>query len=195
MRKRVAENAITLLSKTDANFFPLVPQSKIAYLGIGISAPNAMANMMRSVYNADLHFIDLAGNGSQLEALKKKLLAQYQYLVIGVHNISRTPANNFGISKEVVSFIREVEQQKSSFIFLFGNAYAAKNWCDAKNLAVAYENDSIVHGTAIEMLQGKIPFRGTTPVTICEKYPFGFGIKNADELESRKKKVLHKLIP
>ena len=80
------------------------------------------------------------------------------------------------MSKEAVNFISSIQQKTNSITFLFGNAYAAKNWCNAKNLVVCYEDDAIVQSVAVEMLKGNLPFKGTLPVTICEKYPFGFGI-------------------
>ena len=188
MRKKVAENAITLLAKKDEAFLPVSGQ-RIAYLGVGISEDNTISARMKADHNADVFFLGLSPKTSDnLNELKTKL-SKYQKVVVGVHNINRTPANNFGISKETAAFINELDKQQNIFIFLFGNAYAAKNWCNAGNLAVAYENDSVVHETAMDLLQGKIPFRGTVPVSICEKFPFGSGILNTGETENSKKKV------
>ncbi|RYG54513.1 MAG: serine hydrolase, partial [Chitinophagaceae bacterium] len=101
MRRKVAENAITLLAKKDNVFFPLHTKDKIAYVGVGLKAPNAFAKGLKDANNADLYYLNLSGNNAnQLNELKSKLLNNYQQVVIGIHNINRTPANNFGIGKE-----------------------------------------------------------------------------------------------
>jgi CubicO group peptidase (beta-lactamase class C family) len=97
-------------------------------------------------------------------------------VIIGIHQINRAPANNFGISADAVSFINFLQQRTKAITILFGNAYAAKNWCFAKNLVVAYEDDSTVQYNAIDMLQGKFPYKGTLPVSVCENFKFGFGL-------------------
>lgn len=191
MRQRVAENAITLLAKKDDEFFPLNAKSKIAYVGVGISTANTFANGLRDENGADLFYVPLSGNSvTALNELKNTLSKNYDRVIIGIHNINRSPVNNFGISAEVVNFLNSISGNQRTMIFLFGNAYAAKNWCNAANLALAYEDDSIVQRVALEMLHGKLPYLGTVPVTICEKYPFGSGIFNEERIETRKKKVL-----
>jgi beta-N-acetylhexosaminidase len=47
--------------------------------------------------------------------------------------------------------------------------------CDAKNLVVCYEDDAIVQGTAVDLLQGKIFYKGVLPVTVCENLKYGSG--------------------
>ncbi len=192
MRKKVAENAITLLAKKDAGFFPLRAQSRVAYVGVGSSSENTFASGLKKFANADHYFVKLSGNSSsQLNDLKNNLSVKYDLVVIGVHNTGRSPVGNFGISKEIADLINEISTRQSAFIFLFGNAYAAKNWCNTSNLAVAYEDDSIVHQAALDMLFGKLPYKGTTPVTICEKFKFGFGISDDSGEADLKKKALH----
>jgi len=54
--------------------------------------------------------------------------------------------------------------------------YAAKNWCNAKNLVVCYEDDEVVQNTAADLLQGKLWYKGVLPVTVCKNMEFGKGI-------------------
>jgi CubicO group peptidase (beta-lactamase class C family) len=60
--------------------------------------------------------------------------------------------------------------------FVFGNPYAIKNWCDAKNMIACYEDDEVIQNTAIDLLQGIIRPQGTLPVTVCDAYQYGSGI-------------------
>ena len=96
--------------------------------------------------------------------------------MIGIHNYNRAPANNFDISKAAVDFVNQLQQQTNNITFVFGNPYAIKNWCNAKNLVACYEDDSAEQNAALDLLQGKLLFKGKLPVTVCDNYKFGSGI-------------------
>ena len=97
-------------------------------------------------------------------------------MVIGIHNYARYPANNFGISKNAVDLVHQLQQQTKAITFVFGNPYAIKNFCDAQNLVACYEDDSITQNTAIDLLEGKISAKGKLPVTVCDQYHYGSGV-------------------
>ena len=185
MRRLIAENALTVLAKADSTFFPmpapLTPVAhKTAYVCIGTSEENAFAKRMRSDYNADVFYFTYKDDTPKIAATLALIKGQYRKVIIGIHNYSRYPANNFGISKAAVNFVSQLQQQTNAITFVFGNPYAIKNWCDAKNLVACYEDDQIIQNTAIDLLQGKIPARGTLPVTVCDNYTFGTGIVSSN---------------
>jgi len=181
MRRKVAENAITVLEKSGIDFFPLpVPENpvagEVAYVSIGRSEDNAFAQRIKKDYHADILYFnykdDTAGIASTIDLIKNR----YKKVIIGIHAYNRTPANNFGITKNAVDLVTQLQQETNSISFVFGNPYAIKNWCKAKNLIACYEDDSIVQNTAIDLLQGKIPAKGTLPVSVCDGYKYGSGI-------------------
>jgi beta-glucosidase-like glycosyl hydrolase/CubicO group peptidase (beta-lactamase class C family) len=184
--KLVAENAITLLAKQDRDFFPLKPSKNkegVAYISVGTNKMNAFAKEMQTDYNAAVFHFDFSPkNQDSVNLLLDSIVLNYKKVVIGIHQINRAPANNFGISKEAAEFVNTLQQKTKAITFLFGNAYAAKNWCNAKNLVVCYEDDSIIHHTAIQMLQGKRKYKGTLPVTVCDNFHFGSGLTAATEM-------------
>jgi beta-N-acetylhexosaminidase len=182
MRRTVAENAITILKKTDDAFFPLAPPAKtnskkeVAYVSVGNSTDNAFAKRLRSDYNADVFYFNYKQDAGRILSMVSLIKKRYKKVVIGIHNYARVPANNFGISQAAINLVTQLQQQTSSITFVFGNPYAIKNWCDAKNLIACYEDDEIVQLTAADLLQGKIVAKGKLPVTICDAFPFGTGI-------------------
>lgn len=177
MRRLVAENAITLLSKKDSEFFPLKKDKKTAYVVVGMNKDNALARKMRTDYEAGIFYFDYGKkNTDSVKNLIDTIRKNYGRVIIGIHQINRAPANNFGISREALQLIDSIETKLPSMMVLFGNAYAAKNWCDARNLVVAYEDDSTVQHTFSDLLQGKLSYKGTLPVTVCDQYVFGKGI-------------------
>lgn len=181
MRRTVAENALTVLKKTDAAFFPLMapatPAGDMVYVCIGSNTENAFAKRLKADYGADVIYFPY--NQDSVKVAVAELKKKYKNVVIGIHNYARVPANNFGISKNAVELASTLQQQTNAITFVFGNPYAIKNWCAAKNLVACYEDDEIVQQTAADLLQGKIAAKGKLPVTVCEAYKFGSGIVNS----------------
>ncbi len=180
MRKLVAENAITLLASKEDAFFPLGEKENnkpgdVAYVAVGINRINDFGRRMDADYKAGVFYFDYSKTEADAAELVSKLKERYQRIIVGVHNTTRSPATNFGLSKASVNLVNRLQQETSSMIFLFANAYAAKNFCNAKNLAVCYEDDAITQNTAAELLKGNLTFKGTLPVTVCENFKYGFG--------------------
>ena len=173
MRRLVAENAITLVAKKDASFFPLRDTKKgdVAFVAFGTNLENELAKRLKKDYNAAVFFSD------DNELLQK--LSSFKKIVIGIHNVGRYAASNFGFTKTNLELLTALQQKENSISFLFGNAYALKNMCSAANMVVCYEDDEIVQGTAADLLQGKLFYKGSLPVTVCENLKFGYGIETA----------------
>lgn len=181
MRRVIAENALTVLKKTDAAFFPMAAKTdasktEVLYVSIGTNTDNAFAKRMRTDYNADVMYFDYKADDAQIATIVAQAKKDYKYVVIGVHGYARSPVNNFGLSKNAISLVTELQQKTKAITFIFGNPYAIKNWCDAKNLVACYEDDEIIQNTAIDLLQGKIAAKGKLPVTVCDQFKYGAGI-------------------
>ena len=179
MKKVIAENALTLLNKTDDVFFPLKPNdalTKIVYVSLGTSTDNEFSKKLRSEYKADVFYINYKHDAGRVLSLVELIKKRYKKVIIGVHNYARVPINNFGISPSAVDLVTQLQNQTNAITFVFGNPYAIKNWCNAKNLVACYEDDTITQNTAFEFLQGKIQAKGKLPVTVCDKYKFGSGL-------------------
>jgi len=177
MRKLVAENAITILSNNDKEFFPLTDENKkIAYIGIGIDSANTFSERLKNDLKADAFYFDYQENALRILSTVELLKTRYNVVVIGVHNYNRYPANQFGISSYALEMIKQIQQNNKTILFDFGNPYAIKNFCNADNLVACYEDDSTTQNAAADILEGKIIAKGTLPVTVCDKYKYGTGI-------------------
>jgi len=49
----------------------------------------------------------------------------------------------------------------------------------ARNLVIAYEDDPVVQQTAVEAINGRLPYRGQLPVTICDNLRVGYSFWEA----------------
>ncbi|MEO8720039.1 MAG: glycoside hydrolase family 3 N-terminal domain-containing protein [Ginsengibacter sp.] len=177
MNKLVAENAITVLNNEDAVFFPLTAANKkIAYVGIGIDSSNTFTKRLQNDLKADAFFFNYQQNAGRILSTVQLIKTRYDAVVIGIHNYKRYPSNNFGISDYAIEMINQIQQNNKTILFDFGNPYALKNFCGAKNLVACYEDDSITQNAAADILEGKIIAKGTLPVTVCDDYKYGSGI-------------------
>jgi beta-glucosidase-like glycosyl hydrolase/CubicO group peptidase (beta-lactamase class C family) len=178
MRKLIAENALTVLRKTDTAFFPItITQAKdVAYVGVGLTENNAFSKRLAADLNADVFLYDSKKDQTYINQMLAMIKRKYKKVIIGIHNYSRYPANNFGIGKQDVDLVKQLQLQFNSITLTFGNPYAIKNWCDAKNLVACYEDDEITQNAAADLLEGKIPAKGKLPVTVCPELKYGTGL-------------------
>jgi len=182
LKKEIYENAITLLRQADTTALPLATGKKVAYVGIGINAPNHFAELLQQTYGADIFYFDYKADSAQAQGILNSLQAKYDAVIIGLHQYKKYPAGNFGISPAAVNLIKKLEQQPNAISFAFGNPYALKNFTNARNLVAAYEDDKLMHEVAFNLLQGKINAPGKLPVTVSESLVYGSGLITAPYL-------------
>lgn len=195
VRTQISENALTLLNNPDPSVLPIVKGKKVAYVSIGAAAENMIASKMKTQYNADIYlFGTKAQIGTQLMDDKTNIIPadksdsvsatqlintlkqkNYDVIVIGLHNYSRRPANNFGISKPSV-YLANGLQQTNAITIVFGNPYAIKNISNPAALIAAYEDDDLTQEAAVKLLEGSIQPKGKLPVSISDNLKFGDGI-------------------
>jgi beta-glucosidase-like glycosyl hydrolase/CubicO group peptidase (beta-lactamase class C family) len=175
IRREVAGKTITILAKAsrtasrnDYADIPLKQGQKIAYIGIGTSWPNAFAKRLQKDYNADLFFFSYKDSADKeaeiLKAVPKD--GKYDAIIVGIHDFSNRPANNYGISNAAIDLWKKLNFIKTITV-VFGNVLATKNFCDAWTLVDCYQDDDITQQTTADLLQGNIDAGGKLPVRVC----------------------------
>jgi beta-N-acetylhexosaminidase len=166
--------------------------SNIMYVAIGADGKNAFGNALKEKYGAEVFSLPYNDSimwaniemGLDQDHGRDSLNEKKQRLILGLHGISRNPKNNFGIPDRAIKLIKAAEKQHpNTLVMLFGNCYAAKNFCDSKNLAVCYEDDSVFQASAADWVMGKYNAKGTLPVTVCDNFKFGSGMVFRKELQ------------
>ncbi len=178
IRRKIAEEAITLTKIDNPSIFPLTPglQKRIAYIAIGSSKDNNLAKRMRQDYNADVFNVDFKIDSLQALELISTLTNNYDAAVIGLHGMKRFPAGNFGISNNAVQLVQNIQLILPTNLFVFGNPYSLKNFTNIKNSVICYEDESIIQETAADILNGLINPKGKLPVTVTSGFEAGKGI-------------------
>jgi len=192
----LANNAITHLKQSNSVLLPLKATKRIAYVSIGAAGENAIIKKLKTDLQADVYlFGTKAAVGSQLmddknisvpadktdiataqQFINNIYAKGYDAIVVGMHNYSRRPANDYGLSKAAIYLVSELQKQNNALVVYFGNPYAVRFSCNALNIAVAYEDDDIIQHAVADWLQGKISAAGKLPVSVCDNFKFGDGI-------------------
>ena len=183
LKTLVADNALTVLSDRDSAFFPLSVfdrDKQIAYVAIGTDTDHVFSRRMQADFDANVFYFDYRDSASRATALASMIDGRYKYVVIGVHHYRNYPAGNFGISGASLQLLHQLLQDHPAIVFDFGNPYAIRNFCDARNLVACYEDDSTTQEAAADLLEGRIVSQGTLPVTVCPGYPSGDGVVTGD---------------
>jgi len=193
VRYEVAQHSLTILSqsgtKASRNDYAQVPltgeQKKVAYVGIGLSELNEFGKRMKTDYDANVFLLSYKDGKEKADEILKEVQkdGKYDAIIIGIHNYSLRPAENFGLSPVAIKLYRDLNFIKT-ITLTFGNVLATKSFCDAWTLVACYQDDAITQQAAADLLQGKISAQGKLPVSFCQ-YKFGDGIVHGSNKPTR----------
>lgn len=178
IKKAVARQAVTVL-RNDGSVFPFRPGQRIAYVSLGTTAENDLAQRLKQDFKADVFLFSYKDDAAKAASIQQQIdTGKYGAVFIGVHDFSYRPANNYGISNAAMNLWNSL-QKSNAATFVFGNVYAAKNFCTAKNLVALHQDDAAFQRAAADFLRGSITAQGQLPVTVCDiPYGTGFVVNN-----------------
>lgn len=189
IRYEVAKHSITLLTQASMtasrNDYAMVPLSKmnkpagpakIAYVGIGLSELSDFGKRLQQDFGADVFTFSYKDGQDKADAILQAVPkdGKYDAIVVGIHNYSLRPADNFGISPAAINLFKQLNFIKT-ITLTFGNVLATKNFCEAWTLLACYQDDALTQKAAADYLSGQFELQGTLPVSVCN-YKYGTGI-------------------
>lgn len=177
LRQSISESAITLL-RNDNHLLPMAAGKKIAVLAVGVDGGNNtfVEAVKKHRPDADAYVFSSRQSEAQASAMVKRLKTQYQSVIIALQNYSRRPANDFGITRAEKAIVNQLQKEMPAVTVAFGNPYAIRFFCDASTIIAAYEDDSLTHKAAANVIFGELTPKGKLPVTVCDNFKFGTGI-------------------
>lgn len=175
LRLQVSKSAITLVKCSNRQFFANSKKLKVAYVGFGTDRVNSFAAEIKEAYNAKLFLFNYT-DSTAITTTLKKIKRKYKTIIVGVHNYSRKPVNNFGLSNMAINAINYLGNNDNALVVAFGNPYAIANFAEVKNLLACYEDDTITQLTAAQIIQHQIKPKGSLPVTVTKGLEKGVGV-------------------
>jgi beta-N-acetylhexosaminidase len=183
IRYEVAQKTIIVLAKAahtasrnDYADIPVKKGQKIAYVGIGTAQLNDFGKRLRDDFNADVFTFSYKDSNDKAAEILKDVPkdGKYDAIIVGIHDFSNRPANNYGISAAAIDLWKKLDFIKTVTI-VFGNVLATKNFCSAWTLVACHQDDDITQQAAADLLQGNLDASGKLPVRVC-KFNAGDGI-------------------
>src|SRR5204863_3135847 len=182
IRYKIAKETMTVLSQagtkasgTDYAEIPLHSNMKVAYVGIGAAQLNPFGQRMKDDLNADVFLYSWKDGDDKAEEMFETIEKnKYDAVVVGIHDFSNRPANNYGITKASFALWRKLNLIKTVTV-VFGNVLATQNYCDAYTLVAAHQDDNISQEAAADLVEGRTGATGKLPVRVCS-FAAGFGI-------------------
>ena len=178
LRERIAAKALTIVN-LQGNWESLdekAPQRKLAYVALGASADNAITRELRQSHQADIFFFNYKQDVGRIPSLLALLEKRYTHVLVGMHGLSRSPAQQFGLSDPAKQLLQGLSKHTNSFLLLFGNPYALAYVDSFASTAVCYDDDTLTQKAAYRWLNGNFHAEGRLPVTASQSFPAGMGI-------------------
>lgn len=175
LRQRLFEDAMTLLVNKDS----LIPFQRLdtvtfASISIGAKEQTPFQDMLGN-YAPFRHFQVAKEPAEGFRNLIDNL-SEYKIVIAGIHDMTRQPSKNFGITDASVNFLRELSQKTKVVVTVFGNPYSLKYFEDFDWLLEAYEDQASAQQAAAQVLFGGVSAKGQLPVTASEKFKSGMGM-------------------
>jgi hypothetical protein len=119
IRLKVAKETITVLKQGTGNSsLPLKKNLKVAYIAIGDSDVNSFGRGLSETYKTDTYLFSWKDGDDKADDIFEKVIDKYDAVVIGIHNFSNRPANNYGITNSSLSYGADLIRQTASPLFL-----------------------------------------------------------------------------
>lgn len=185
INRKIAKNAITLLSNTDA-ILPLkqLDKKKLAVLRLGTDSNNVFANTLNLYAQTDV--FTLPNEFSEAETKNMlTLLKSYDPLIISVHKSDKNPWKSFKITEAEKNLIIQASVEHKVILDVFASPYAISGLPKINGLAaliMSYQNNEFFTEMSAQLIFGGIGAKGMLPVTVSPSMQAGYGLSTPDKL-------------
>ncbi|QIX60264.1 serine hydrolase [Hymenobacter sp. BT18] len=181
LSRHLSELSVTLL-RNQKNLLPLprLDTLRLATLTIGTKDTTDFQRMVAD-YAPVRHFWLPATPTLDELAQMRETLRPYNTILVGLNNLGRLPATNFGVTAETNVLLRELGAARQRMVVcVFGSAYAVAKVRDldrADAVIVAYQESRNAQEKAAELIFGSFGAQGKLPVTVSDRYSYGKGLR------------------
>ncbi len=167
---KLIEKQLCVVQDKD-NLLPLKLNSKqrIATISIGGPSGNDFESTFDHYHSATHFHLPKSITESQI-ARVAKTYADYDVVVVTLHQTSRYPRNNFGVDMSTARFVKALNKVKKCVFVDFGNPYNLKFFDGMKTVVMAYQDDKTNQVKAAQMLFGAIPADAFLPVSVTQNF-------------------------
>ena len=177
LKKKLYEKALTLV-KDQENLVPIKDLNSIASLSLGSkSVTTFQKTLMEFGITKHIH------NDKDIpEARKNSILQQlanYDKVIISLHNMSIYSSKDFGITRSMFDLIYELSSRHKVILVNNGSPYALMYFPNIQTIVQAYEEDELMEEVTAQSILGVNSITGKLPVTAHKEFPAGTSINRS----------------
>ncbi len=176
VRREIAEQRLTLLGNP-GGLLPfrtgLVPD--LYLLDLGRQSASAFQRQMGELGKFPASVVP-RGSAASRYAEVLQAAAGRAVVVIGVHGMSRSAKEQFGISQAEKELILQLAGRTRVVLVLFGSPYATGYFDKVQHVLLAYDEQEDGQRAAARALFGQVPVRGRLPVSAGSVLSAGAGV-------------------
>ncbi len=179
LRRKLSEASLTVL-KNDTGILPVraLDAKKIASVSFGAFAITPFQKGLER-YATVTHFVVPGDAEVALIDSVRRRLADYNFVIGGIHDSGLRPLNRMDFSDAVLAFINEQAVRPDFVLTLFKNPYILSRIDaagKAAGLVIAYQDDAVVEDLAAQLIFGGVGATGRLPVSIGDVFHAGDGL-------------------
>ncbi|MCB2378328.1 serine hydrolase [Hymenobacter sp. BT635] len=189
LSQKLSSLSVTVL-RNQKSFLPLqrLDTLRLATLTIGTKDTTDFQRLTADYAAVDHYWLSATATLDELTRMRTAL-QRYNTLLVGVNNLGRLPATNFGVTPETNLMLRELTSARQRVVVsIFGNAYAVAKVRDldrADAVLLAYQESKNAQEITAQVIFGGLGATGKLPVTVTDKYSQGFGLTTTGGLRLR----------
>lgn len=176
IKGRVYEHALTCIDDPN-RLLPLGQKEvgkKIGVLSVGTGVKTVFQKRVQAYAHADLLTCSNQAPTGRLKSIQKSLKDK-DIVIIGLHDYSKRPKNNHGLSTGLINMINELSSSTMVIVVAFGSPYVWKVIKGKVTAIQAFENDEIAQDFCAQALFGVFKISGMMPVTPSPEIVVGQG--------------------
>ncbi|GAB3236390.1 glycoside hydrolase family 3 N-terminal domain-containing protein [Hymenobacter seoulensis] len=180
LSQHLTELSMTVL-RNQKTLLPLqrLDTLRLATLTIGTKDTTDFQRMVADYAPVRHFWLSATASMDELTSMRETLKA-YNTVLVGLNNLGRLPATNFGVTPETNVLLRELGSKGQRMVAtVFGNAYAVAKVRDlerADAVVLAYQESRNAQEVAAEVIFGGVSASGKLPVTVSDRFSYGTGL-------------------
>lgn len=168
IRTKITQNAITVFRNQDGILAKMkTGKPQVEYINVNGNKP-LLSALLQKKYGSMVTDVPQAITAAAVKQIASNVKGD-KIVVVGIHNLGLYAGKkgNYNLSETQIALLQQLATKKNVLFVHFGNAYAAKNFCSAKNIIFAYEDDEITEQEVYNVIIGKQQAKGSIPVQPC----------------------------
>ncbi len=175
----LTEASITVIGN-QSNILPLSKTSFNSTATLAIGSDNySRFQQMISIYGRFSHF-NFGPNFDYKKADSiMNVLANFETVVISIHNTSQLPQRGYSVSSESIQFIDSLAKRTKVVLTIFGNPYILEKFPSLNRfpaIVEAYQPTLMAEESAAQVIMGSNSANGRLPVYVSNGLPTGSGV-------------------